>query len=108
MKYLFFQDLKLGTRESDRQRKADLKNLLREKRLMLILDLDHTLLNSTRLADVSLEEEYLLRQADSIKGISCFLVLVVVNCNGYCVCKLLAVLLLVSFFPFIQNILVPK
>ncbi|XP_038972761.1 RNA polymerase II C-terminal domain phosphatase-like 4 [Phoenix dactylifera] len=61
------KDLKLGTRESDRLRKEDLKNLLREKKLILILDLDHTLLNSTRLADVSLEEEYLLRQADSIK-----------------------------------------
>ncbi|XP_010928003.1 RNA polymerase II C-terminal domain phosphatase-like 4 isoform X2 [Elaeis guineensis] len=61
------KDLKLGTRESDRQRKADLKKLLREKKLILILDLDHTLLNSTRLVDVSMEEEYLLSQADSIK-----------------------------------------
>lgn len=72
MEHLFLQDLKLGTKESDRLRKADLKNLIREKMLILILDLDHTLLNSSRLADVSLEEEYLLRQLDSIKGISYF------------------------------------
>lgn len=72
MEHLFLQDLKLGTKESDMLQKADLKNLMHEKKLILILDLDHTLLNSSRLADVSLEEEYLLRQLDSIKGISYF------------------------------------
>ncbi|XP_072995592.1 RNA polymerase II C-terminal domain phosphatase-like 4 isoform X2 [Typha latifolia] len=61
------KDLKLGTREIDRLRGADLKNLLHGKRLILILDLDHTLLNSTCLADVSAEEEYLLRQVDCMK-----------------------------------------
>lgn len=64
----YLQDLKLGTREIERLRGADHKKLLREKKLVLILDLDHTLLNSTRLADISSEEEYLLRQVDSMKG----------------------------------------
>ncbi|KAK8959357.1 RNA polymerase II C-terminal domain phosphatase-like 4 [Platanthera guangdongensis] len=59
------KDLRLGSREIDRLRGADLKNLLREKRLVLILDLDHTLLNSTRLLDVSDEEWHLVRQAES-------------------------------------------
>ncbi|XP_020573112.1 RNA polymerase II C-terminal domain phosphatase-like 4 isoform X2 [Phalaenopsis equestris] len=59
------KDLRLGSREIDRLRGADLKKLLREKKLVLILDLDHTLLNSTSLADVSDEEQYLLRQAES-------------------------------------------
>ncbi|XP_072961312.1 RNA polymerase II C-terminal domain phosphatase-like 4 isoform X1 [Typha angustifolia] len=61
------KDLKLGATEMDRLRGADLKKLLREKKLILILDLDHTLLNSTRLVDVSIEEDYLIRQADSTK-----------------------------------------
>ncbi|KAG0493344.1 hypothetical protein HPP92_004338 [Vanilla planifolia] len=58
--------LKLGSREIDRLREADLKNLLREKKLILILDLDHTLLNSTRLVDATDEEQYLLREAESV------------------------------------------
>ncbi|KAJ1262729.1 hypothetical protein BS78_09G132200 [Paspalum vaginatum] len=45
--------LRLGTTEIDRLRTADLKNLLRERKLVLILDLDHTLINSTRLQDIS-------------------------------------------------------
>lgn len=57
------KDLRLGSKEIDRLRGADLKNLLRAKKLILILDLDHTLLNSTRLAEVSAEEEYLKHQA---------------------------------------------
>ncbi|URE17958.1 RNA polymerase II C-terminal domain phosphatase-like [Musa troglodytarum] len=61
------KDLKLGTREIERLRGADHKKLLHEKKLVLILDLDHTLLNSTRLADISSEEEYLLRQVESMK-----------------------------------------
>lgn len=59
------KDLRLGSREIDRLRGADLKNLLREKKLVLILDLDHTLLNSTRLTDVSEEEWHLVKQAES-------------------------------------------
>ncbi|MQM12723.1 hypothetical protein Taro_045643 [Colocasia esculenta] len=60
-------DLKLGALEIDRLRGADLKNLLRQGKLILVLDLDHTLLNSTRLVDLSSEEQYLLEQADAMK-----------------------------------------
>jgi len=36
----------------------------------LVLDLDHTLLNSTRLIDVTPDEEYLKSQTDSLQDIS--------------------------------------
>lgn len=61
------KDLRLGSKEIDRLREADLKNLLRDKKLLLILDLDHTLLNSTKLLDVSIEEQHLLREAESLQ-----------------------------------------
>uniref|UniRef100_A0A0D9ZYQ2 RNA polymerase II C-terminal domain phosphatase-like n=1 Tax=Oryza glumipatula TaxID=40148 RepID=A0A0D9ZYQ2_9ORYZ len=51
--------LRLGTTEIDRLRGADLKNLLRERKLVLILDLDHTLINSTKLFDLSAAENEL-------------------------------------------------
>ncbi|CAN6439786.1 unnamed protein product [Victoria cruziana] len=51
------KDLKLGTEEVSRLRNADIKNLLSRRKLYLILDLDHTLLNSARVADVSPQEE---------------------------------------------------
>ncbi|TVU34573.1 hypothetical protein EJB05_16409 [Eragrostis curvula] len=51
--------LRLGTSEIDRLRGADLKNLLRGRKLVLILDLDHTLINSTRLQDISPAENEL-------------------------------------------------
>ncbi|XP_078443790.1 C-terminal domain phosphatase-like 4 isoform X2 [Wolffia australiana] len=57
------KDLKLGSSEIDRLRGADMKNLLRRKKLILVLDLDHTLLNSTRLVDLSAEEHHLIEQA---------------------------------------------
>ncbi|KAG6510979.1 RNA polymerase II C-terminal domain phosphatase-like 4 isoform X1 [Zingiber officinale] len=61
------KDLRLGNVEMARLRGADLKSLLHKKKLILILDLDHTLLNSTRLVDVISDEEYLLRQIDGMK-----------------------------------------
>ncbi|KAF6990023.1 LOW QUALITY PROTEIN: hypothetical protein CFC21_007282 [Triticum aestivum] len=48
--------LRLGTSEMDRLRGSEVKNLLRERKLVLILDLDHTLINSTRLHDISAAE----------------------------------------------------
>ncbi|VAH32154.1 unnamed protein product [Triticum turgidum subsp. durum] len=51
--------LRLGTTEIDRLRGSDLKNLLRERKLILILDLDHTLINSTKLHDISAAENNL-------------------------------------------------
>ncbi|XP_074562651.1 RNA polymerase II C-terminal domain phosphatase-like 4 [Curcuma longa] len=61
------KDLRLGNVEIERLRGADLKNLLHKKKLILILDLDHTLLNSTRFADITSDEEYLFRQIDGMK-----------------------------------------
>ncbi|CAH9057087.1 unnamed protein product [Cuscuta epithymum] len=53
------KNLRLTSDEVARLREKDLKNLLQHKKLYLVLDLDHTLLNSTRLSDISPEEEYL-------------------------------------------------
>ena len=50
------QGLTLGTSEMDRLRGSEVKNLLRGRKLVLILDLDHTLINSTRLYDISSAE----------------------------------------------------
>lgn len=58
------KNLRLADDEIARLRDKDLKNLLRHKKLYLILDLDHTLLNSTRLADISAEESYLKDQRE--------------------------------------------
>lgn len=58
------KNLRLADDEIARLRDKDLKNLLRHKKLYLILDLDHTLLNSTRLADISAEESYLKDQLE--------------------------------------------
>ena len=62
------QGLRLGTSEIDRLRGADLKNLLRERKLVLILDLDHTLINSTKLQDISSAEKDLGIQTAASKG----------------------------------------
>ncbi|CAN6328397.1 unnamed protein product [Urochloa humidicola] len=59
--------LRLGTSEIDRLRGADLKNLLRERKLVLILDLDHTLINSTKLQDISSAENELGVRAAALK-----------------------------------------
>lgn len=50
-----------------------MKDLLRHKKLLLILDLDHTLLNTTLLGDITPDEEYLKSQVGSLQGICiCF------------------------------------
>lgn len=63
-----FQGLRLGNDEIVRLRSTDMKNLLRHKKLYLVLDLDHTLLNSTQLNHLTAEEEYLKGQSDSLQG----------------------------------------
>ena len=82
---LLWQDLRLGNDEISRLRNADVKSLLRHKKLYLVLDLDHTLLNSTRLEDISSEEEYLKCQTDSLQGwwIFCFYVLVLLQHDDF-------------------------
>ncbi|WCJ29131.1 RNA polymerase II C-terminal domain phosphatase-like 4 [Euphorbia peplus] len=64
------KELKLANDEIVRLRDTDMKNLLRQRKLVLVLDLDHTLLNSTQLNDLSAEEEYLKNQVDSLQDIS--------------------------------------
>ncbi|KAK8548320.1 hypothetical protein V6N12_061236 [Hibiscus sabdariffa] len=61
--------LRLGNDEIVRLRSTDMKNLLRHKKLYLVLDLDHTLLNSTQLNHLTSEEEYLKAQSDSLQGV---------------------------------------
>ncbi|PPS00507.1 hypothetical protein GOBAR_AA20153 [Gossypium barbadense] len=63
-------DLRLGNDEIVRLRGTDMKNLLRHKKLYLVLDLDHTLLNSTQINHLTAEEEYLKSQSDSLQDVS--------------------------------------
>lgn len=63
------QNLRVGPDEIARLRNIDLKNLLRHKKLYLVLDLDHTLLNSARLSDITVGEGYLNGQMDALPGI---------------------------------------
>ena len=63
------QDLRLANDEIARLRNNDLKNLFRHKKLNLVLDLDHTLLNSTQFRHIMPEEEYLKVPPDSLPGI---------------------------------------
>ncbi|PIN20577.1 TFIIF-interacting CTD phosphatase [Handroanthus impetiginosus] len=60
------KNLRLANDEVARLRDKDLKNLLRHRKLYLVLDLDHTLLNSSRLADITAEEGYLHDQRDAL------------------------------------------
>ncbi|XP_073278092.1 RNA polymerase II C-terminal domain phosphatase-like 4 isoform X1 [Primulina huaijiensis] len=60
------KNLRLANDEISRLREKDLKKLLHHKKLYLVLDLDHTLLNSTRLVDVTVEEGYLVDQRDAL------------------------------------------
>ncbi|KAE8124513.1 hypothetical protein FH972_019391 [Carpinus fangiana] len=62
--------LRLQNDEIARLRNTDMKNLLRHKKLYLVLDLDHTLLNSTQLMHMTSEEEYLKAQIDSLQDVS--------------------------------------
>ncbi|KAI5676179.1 hypothetical protein M9H77_07129 [Catharanthus roseus] len=66
------KNLRLANEEIARLREKDLKNLFRHKKLYLVLDLDHTLLNSSRLLDITEEEGYLRcpqeNLPDALKG----------------------------------------
>ncbi|KAK7388359.1 hypothetical protein VNO78_23175 [Psophocarpus tetragonolobus] len=62
--------LRLQDEEICRLRDTDMKSLLCRKKLYLVLDLDHTLLNSTHLAHLSSEESHLLNQTDSLGDVS--------------------------------------
>ncbi|RZC65995.1 hypothetical protein C5167_009690 [Papaver somniferum] len=60
------QYLIVDSDELARLRDKDLKSLLGKKKLYLVLDLDHTLLNSTHFHHISPDEEYLKSQIDSL------------------------------------------
>ncbi|KAL3518133.1 hypothetical protein ACH5RR_020722 [Cinchona calisaya] len=60
------KNLRLANDEIARLRDKDLKNLLRHKKLYLVLDLDHTLLNSSRFLDITIEEGYLKGSRDDL------------------------------------------
>ena len=90
---MILQDLRLANDEIARLRDRDLKNLLRHKKLYLVLDLDHTLLNSSRMSDIIQEEGYLMNQNDPVQGIYMFLH----ESNSYCF-----VYKVMNFLPSIQ------
>ncbi|KAI3928517.1 hypothetical protein MKW98_024118 [Papaver atlanticum] len=60
------RDLKVASQELARLRKKDLNTLFQKKKLILVLDLDHTLLNSTHFQHISPDEEYIKNQIDSV------------------------------------------
>ncbi|XP_022949466.1 RNA polymerase II C-terminal domain phosphatase-like 4 [Cucurbita moschata] len=62
--------LRLNNDEINRLRNIDMKNLLQHKKLILVLDLDHTLLNSTQLGHLTPEEDYLRNQTDSLEDVT--------------------------------------
>lgn len=78
---MFLQDFWLNNDEIDRVRSTDIKKSLHLKKLYLVLDLDHTLLNSTHLNHMTAEEEYLHSQTDSLQGIQCFPFMCFCFCN---------------------------
>ncbi|KAJ4807546.1 C-terminal domain phosphatase-like 4 [Rhynchospora pubera] len=61
------KDLRLGASEIEKLRKEDLKHLLKDKKLILVLDLDHTLINSSRMIDIIPDEQYLIKQVEEGK-----------------------------------------
>ncbi|KAI3870517.1 hypothetical protein MKX03_022710 [Papaver bracteatum] len=59
------RNLKVASQELARLRKKDLNTLFQKKKLILVLDLDHKLLNSTHFQHISPDEEYIKNQIDS-------------------------------------------
>ncbi|CAH2069577.1 unnamed protein product [Thlaspi arvense] len=62
--------IRLHEDEISRLRDSDMKFLQRQRKLCLVLDLDHTLLNSTVLKDLKPEEEYLKSYTNSLQDVS--------------------------------------
>lgn len=61
--------LRLTKDEITRLRERDLNNQFSQKKLCLVLDLDHTLLHSTQITDLTQEEGYLMNQSEHTQGI---------------------------------------
>ncbi|GAU18332.1 hypothetical protein TSUD_202210 [Trifolium subterraneum] len=62
--------LRLHNEEVSRLRNTEMKKFLYSKKLFLVLDLDHTLLNTTILGQLSSEELHLLNETDSREDVS--------------------------------------
>ncbi|KAM7266372.1 hypothetical protein ACFE04_004269 [Oxalis oulophora] len=62
--------LRFANNEINRLRNTDMKVLLDQRKLILVLDLDHTLLNSAILSHIIPEEEYLKNQVDSLQDVA--------------------------------------
>lgn len=72
MKYIH-NDLSLSNAELDRVRKIDTKSLLRRETLILVLDLDHTLLHTTKRVEYptnNMEEGVEMRVPKRIRKVS--------------------------------------
>ncbi|XP_023639744.1 RNA polymerase II C-terminal domain phosphatase-like 4 [Capsella rubella] len=64
------KEMRLNQDEISRLRDSDMTLLQRQRKLYLVLDLDHTLLNSTLLKDLKPEEEYLKSHTHSLLDVS--------------------------------------
>ncbi|CAN8301462.1 unnamed protein product [Cochlearia groenlandica] len=64
------KDIRLHQDEISRLRDSDMRFLQRQRKLCLVLDLDHTLLNTTVLKDLKPEEEYLKSHTHSLQDVS--------------------------------------
>ncbi|KAK2417969.1 RNA polymerase II C-terminal domain phosphatase [Trifolium repens] len=62
--------LRLHDEEISRLRNREMKKFLYSKKLFLVLDLDHTLPNTTILGQLSSEELHLLNETDSLEDVS--------------------------------------
>ncbi|CAI8611388.1 unnamed protein product [Vicia faba] len=62
--------LRLHDAEISRLRNTDMKKFLYSRKLYLVLDLDHTLLNTTILSHLSPEELHLHNETDSLEDVS--------------------------------------
>lgn len=68
--FLNMKNLRLAKDEISLLREKDFKIMLRQKKLYLVLDLDHTLLNSTRYNDITKGEGHLQGQRYTLPGMA--------------------------------------
>ncbi|KFK30025.1 hypothetical protein AALP_AA7G208100 [Arabis alpina] len=64
------KNIRMNQDEISRLGDSDMRALQRQRKLCLVLDLDHTLLNTTFLIDMREDEEYLRSYADSFQDVS--------------------------------------
>lgn len=69
MRYIH-EGLELSNAELDRAKKEEKLQLLRSGKLLLVLDLDHTLLNSARFSDLTQEQHDQLRRVTVAAGLT--------------------------------------